>query len=152
MKNINFLIGVSLLLFSCKTDSINAVDSDNTIQYKETVSLPGSSSATLTFAEVEDSRCPEGVTCIRAGSAIVDLDLKNLDLKTASSFSESQRVTMCLGDCITLTPRTGFREADTAKVSLAGTTYTLILTEVLPYPNTSKPVEKKDYAIKLKIQ
>ena len=151
MKNIAFFLGASLLLFSCKSDPIKAQGSNKTIKYKETVSLPASS-VTLTFTEVDDSRCPEGVTCFRAGSAIVDLDLKKLDLKTASSFSESQRVTMCLGDCITQTPRTGFREADTARVSLAGVNYTLILTEVLPYPNAARPVEKKDYEIKLTIQ
>lgn len=75
-----------------------------------------------------------------------------LDLKAAPNANETQRVTMCLGDCITQSPRTGFREADTAKVSLAGTNYTLILTDVLPYPKSSQPVEKKDYTIKLKIQ
>jgi hypothetical protein len=152
MKNntlVSLLLGVSLLLLSCKTESINAKDTDKVIKFKETVSLSVASSATLTFAEVEDSRCPEGGQCIWAGNVIVDLVLKPAN----ASASEVQNVKMCLGDCKTLDPQSGVRETDTTLVSLNGNRYTLTLLEVSPYPNLARPtVTKNDYTIKIKIE
>ncbi len=144
MKQLAIIASACLLLFSCKSDSIEAKISDKTLKYEETLTLTGGS---LTFAKIEDSRCPEDVQCIRAGEAIVTLQTRGLP-----TVNETQIVKMCLGDCITVYPKGGFREADTANISLDGTKYRLILTEVNPYPNTTKPVQKKDYNIKLKVE
>ncbi len=144
MKYANLLLGISFALISCKSDSLVAKISDKTIKYKDVVTLAG---GTLTFADVEDSRCPEDVQCIRAGEAIVTLQTSSV-----STINESQIIKMCLGDCIMLYPKGGFREADTARFSLDGNKYRLILTEVNPYPNTTKPVKKMDYNIKLKVE
>ncbi len=146
MKYTTLLLGASLLLISCKSDSITAQAVDKTIRYQETVSIMEGNSATLTFAEIADSRCPEGANCVWAGNALVDLDIKS------GATTEPKRVQMCLGDCSSLYPKTGFRETDTATVSLDGTQYTLILTGLKPYPNTTKPTKKEDYTIKLKMQ
>lgn len=145
MKYTTLILGIVVTLFSCDNNSVNKQQEENVIRYKETVALP--TSGTLTFAEVEDSRCPENVQCVWAGNAIVDLQLRS-----AKTTQETQVVKMCVGACNTLYPKTGFREADTAQVSLDGTKYTLILTNVSPYPNTTKSVKKEDYTIKLKIQ
>ena len=96
---------------------------------------------------LEDSRCPENVQCIWAGNATVDLQLRS-----GKANQEAQSVKMCVGDCRTLYPKIGFREADTVRVSVQGTPHTLILTQVNPYPNTTKPTKIEDYTIKLKIQ
>lgn len=144
MKQLAITATVCLLLFSCKSDSLDAKLSDKTLKYQDVVNLTGGS---LTFADIEDSRCPEDVQCVRAGEAIV-----TLQTRAVSTVNETQIVKMCLGDCISLYPKGGFREADTANISLDGTKYRLILTEVNPYPNTTKPVQKKDYNIKLKVE
>lgn len=145
MKYIILILGMSIALFSCSNNSVNKQQEEKVIHYKETVTLPVS--GTLTFAEVADSRCPEDVQCVWAGNATVDLQLRS-----AKATQETQVVKMCVGDCNTLYPKTGFREADTATVSLDVTQHTLILTEVNPYPNTTKPTKKENYTIKLKIQ
>lgn len=147
MNYTTLLLGASLLLISCKSDSITVQAVEKTIRYHEKVSITPENPATLTFAEVEDSRCPENVQCVWAGNAIVDLQLRS-----EQANQEAQAVKMCLGDCNSLYPKTGFREADTAQVSVAGTQYTLILTNASPYPNSTKTVKKEDYTIKLKIQ
>ncbi len=144
MKQLAITATVCLLLFSCKSDSIDAKLSDKILKYQDVVNLTGGS---LTFADIEDSRCPEDVQCVRAGEAIV-----TLQTRAAPTINETQIVKMCLGDCISLYPKGGFREADTANISLDGTKYRLILTEVNPYPHTTKPVQKKDYNIKLKVE
>ncbi|GHB70567.1 hypothetical protein [Persicitalea jodogahamensis] len=144
MKYATILLGAALALFSCKSDSIEAKLSDKTLKYQEVLNLTGGS---LTFADIEDSRCPEDVQCVRAGEAIV-----TLQTRAVTTTNEPQIVKMCLGDCMSLYPKGGFREADTANISLDGTKYRLILTEVNPYPNTTKPVEKKDYNIKLDVE
>ncbi len=144
MKYATLLFAIWLMLFSCKTDSPDAKLGDKTLKYLEVLDLKGGS---LTFADVEDSRCPEDVQCVRAGEVIV-----TLETRVAPKMNESQIVKMCLGDCISLYPKGGFREADTARISLDGNQYRLILTEVNPYPNTTKPAQKKDYNIKLKVE
>lgn len=145
MKNILLSLGISVALFACSNNAVNKQQDENVIKYKETVTLP--TSGTLTFAEVEDSRCPENVQCIWAGNATVDLQLRS-----GQANQEAQTVKMCVGDCRTLYPKSGFREADTVQVSVQGTSHTLILTQVSPYPNTTKPTKREDYTIRLKIQ
>lgn len=145
MKNTLLVLGISIVLFSCSNNAVNKQQEENVIQYKETVALL--TSGTLTFAEVEDSRCPENVQCVWAGNAIVDLQLRS-----GQANQEAQTVKMCLGDCSMLYPKSGFREADTIQVSVQGTSHTLILAQVSPYPNTTKPTKKEDYTIRLKIQ
>ena len=144
MKYPTILLGIAIALFSCQSDAIEAKLGDKTLKYQEVVNLTGGS---LTFADVKDDRCPEDVQCFRAGEVIV-----TLNTRAVPTVNETQIVKMCLGDCITLYPKGGFREADTARISLDGNKYRLILTEVNPYPNTTKPVQKKDYTIKLKVE
>lgn len=148
MKVTTLIALVGIVLLSCKADSINTKPVEKTIRYKETVSLTTTPASTLTFAEVTDSRCPEGAQCIWAGNVIVDLELK----PTTASSTEGQSVKMCLGDCKTLYPNTGFRETDTVRVSLQANNYKLILTKVSPYPSVSKQNSKSDYTISIKIE
>lgn len=144
MKYNVLLMAMCLALISCKSEAPDAKVGDKTLKYLEVLDLSGGS---LTFAEVADSRCPEDVQCVRAGEVIV-----TLQTRTDSKANESQTVQMCLGDCISTHPKGGFRQADTARISLDGNKYRLILTEVNPYPNTIKPAQKKDYNIKLKVE
>lgn len=144
MKYASLLLGICLIVFSCKSESPNAKFGDKTLKYLQVLDLSGGS---LTFADVADSRCPEGVQCVRAGEAIV-----TLQTRTDTKMDESQTVQMCLGDCLGLDPKGGFRQSDTARVSLDGNNYRLILTEVNPYPETATPAQKKDYNIRLNVE
>lgn len=92
----------------------------NTMQLKGT-------DYTITFTEVtQDSRCPEGVNCIRAGEIIFTVQTK-----------EGTR---------TLTKQ--------AKKELTTTldNYKVTVTEVTPYPKNGVQMDRTSYAIKMTIQ
>lgn len=145
MKNVLLISAISVALLACDKNSVNKQDDPGRIQYMETVAL--SPIGSLTFKDLNDSRCPENVQCVWAGNVVVDLEITS----TKSSNNEVQTVKMCLGECSPIYPKKGFLESDTAFFTYGGINHTLTLTDVSPYPNTTKTVEKKDYSIKLKI-
>ncbi|TDB65924.1 hypothetical protein [Arundinibacter roseus] len=144
MKHAAFLVVLVVSIMACSADSIKELSAEKVIRYKETVALPGSATGTLTFAEVTDSRCADGATCIWAGNATVDLELKS------TATTEGQSIRLCLGDCKSLYPNAAFRSTDTVQVQLDNQRYSLILTDVSPYPRLSEVAFKKEaYTIKL---
>ncbi|NIJ51793.1 hypothetical protein [Dyadobacter arcticus] len=124
----------------CKNSGVDKKEEG--IKYKETVVLNDVPKASLTFFEVEDSRCPEGGQCIWAGAATVDLLLSGVTVEGGLN----EHVKMCIGAC-----KKNF-EPDTLIKKFAGEEYRLILQEVKPYPKLSEPKTKEDYTILLKIE
>ena len=59
-RNISLFI-VSVFMLACQSASVDK--KDDVIKYKESITLQDVPKATLTFFEVSDSRCPEGVQC-----------------------------------------------------------------------------------------
>ncbi len=82
----------------------------------------------LQVIEINESRCPSDVVCIRYGEAKVKVGVNGNEeiLKT---------VDLCIGDCPERTG--GFIEADTVQVQLDGEDYAVILSGVTPYPTTT---------------
>ena len=147
MKKIAILALMGISTIACQEGSINK-QGDQVIRYKETVTLNDSPKATLTFSEVQDSRCPEGVQCVWAGNATVDLTLTS----AISATAEPELVKMCLGDCRTVYPNNPYRTADTLNYTLAGQSYRFILKAVNPAPKANQEVKKEDYTITLGIE
>jgi hypothetical protein len=85
---------------------------------------------TLTLQQVDDSRCPTDVACIRAGSVVTHVQLQDRQGNSTTKI-------LYLGDALTAPDNRGTRSADTVHASLQGKLYRLILTEVLPFPTTS---------------
>ena len=141
MKKVLFLV-IAGGLFCCKNTVI--YKKEEGIAYKETVVLSDVPKATLTFFEVEDSRCPEGVQCVWAGNATVDLLLTGV----TTEGGVNQHVKMCLGNC----SGRGFVAADTLEKKFAGNEYRLILSAVTPAPKADVPVKKENYSVHLKIE
>ena len=96
----------------------------------------------VNLVKVEDSRCPQDVTCVWYGYAAATLHLQD-----ASGASASQQ--LYLGAPLPAPNNRGFREADTVTVQVGNKPYRLILTDVQPFPNTSNPnpAEKKAMVI-----
>ncbi|QHL88365.1 hypothetical protein GU926_13360 [Nibribacter ruber] len=86
--------------------------------------------------KVEDSRCPMNAMCIRQGSAIATLEVKD-----AAGNSQSQ--VLYLGEKLPAPNNRGDRSADSVEVQLGQKNYRLILHSVLPYPNTSAPTPEE---------
>lgn len=87
----------------------------------------------VTFAELNDSRCPLNAMCIRNGSAVTHFWLERNN-------ERSQPVELVLGEALpTDTRPLRHRTADTMLVTVAKARYQVILKAVLPYPCTSCP-------------
>ena len=146
MKKITLLTLASLLMLACQSASVDK--KGNEIKYKETVVLNDVPQSTLTFFEVSDSRCPEGVQCFWAGNATVDLSLEGVTTEGKTS----KHINMCVGDCRTLYKLSPYRLADTLDQEFAGQQYRFILESVNPTPKADSAGKKVDYSISLKIE
>ena len=78
----------------------------------------------ITLTKVNDSRCPEGVTCVWQGEARVHIALENADTFSLSTY-------------------------DDLKDTIDGFSFELL--EVSPYPEIENPLEQEDYVISLRI-
>ncbi len=85
------------------------------------------------LAEINDSRCPRNVNCIRYGSAVARLWLEQGQEK-------SPTVALVIGEALPNDPRKlRNRTADTTLVTVANTQYQVILKNVTPYPCSGCP-------------
>jgi hypothetical protein len=142
MKTRSFLyLLTALIMVACQSTGVDK--QDDGIKYKETVTINEVPKATLTFFEVSDSRCPDGVQCVWAGNATVDLALAGVT--TEGGFTS--HVSMCLGAC-----DTKFKLADTLDYEFTGQKYRFILNAVTPVPVKDVTTPKEGYKISLLIQ
>ena len=99
---------------------------------------------TVTLVSLQDSRCPEGITCIRAGEAQIEVEI--------SDGRQTRALPMCIGlDCGLLDPKFGNSSIrmknDTASLTLSNENYSLILKDAIPYPKVDgKKSEQSDGA------
>lgn len=143
MKTLALFFGICFVLIACKSNKIGPEPVDRTIKYQERISLED---YTMTFVEVEDSRCPANAYCITAGSVYVDLEFTS-----RKGNGTSQKARLCLGDCFDL--RKNGVEPDRADVKLDKTNYRFTLLVVNPYPQgLGLPDKKGEYSAVLKIQ
>ncbi|QMU30806.1 hypothetical protein [Adhaeribacter radiodurans] len=92
------------------------------------------------LAEINESRCPKNVNCIRYGNAIIRLWLEK-------DQERSDTAALVIGEALpTDTRKLRLRSADTTLVTVANTQYQVILTSVLPYPCTSCPAQGEQHA------
>ncbi|QQR83809.1 hypothetical protein IPJ72_01195 [Candidatus Peregrinibacteria bacterium] len=81
------------------------------------------------IGDIQDSRCPSDVNCIVAGQARVAVLVMALDTQETTTFSLS---TDAMGE-----------QGDRAQFG----PYTLVLTNLLPYPISTQSVSSKDYSV-----
>jgi hypothetical protein len=141
MKKIYILLFTSLILSACQKSSVDKKE-EGLIHYKEIVPINDVPIATLTFFDVNDSRCPEGAECIWAGNASIDLVLDGV----TTEGKVTKHIKMCLGDC------SRFHLSDTLDEEFAGLKYRFILKAVNPYPKVSTANNKPAYNISLVIE
>jgi len=135
-----YLLFTSAVLLACQKSSVDKKE-EGLIRYKESLTLQDIPRATLTFFDVSDSRCPEGVQCIVAGSANVDLALDGVTTEGRIT----KHVKMCIGDCSNFL-------ADTVRENFAGYHYRFILKAVNPLPRKDEEQTKTQYNISIDIK
>jgi hypothetical protein len=116
MKNIVILL-LTLTLISCKKyDLTKDIGEEITICFEEKGTIKDNENQVeLKFIHlVEDSRCPEGVQCIWAGRAVVEIRINSTDI-----------ITLAIGDLTgaTNTPYVNFVEYNNYKITLLEVTY-----------------------------
>jgi len=144
MKNILLSMLSGLWLLGCQSDS-NSIDAEkfgDTFQAKsgEEAQLSGASASNdlkVIVESITDSRCPEGVNCIRAGNAQIGL--------TLSKESDRQEVGLCIG----CSNRPNSVEQDTVSVTVASQLYEVILKDVLPYPAQDNAGAEKEAVLEI---
>lgn len=118
-----------VLSFGCKEEQL-FVEEDIEISHDTCFEINGQYQ--LCLDSVQDSRCPLSVDCVRGGEAITWLRIQ--DDTGAESFN------LCLsvdGEC---------------KASQTVLGFEFKLTSVLPYPETTDPIELDDYIIGLTVR
>ena len=76
----------------------------------------------LEVTEVADNRCPADVQCFSAGDVKVKLNITGLN-------TDDTVLDFCMGQC-----ESRYREADTVYIQHQQEKYSLVLSEVNPYP------------------
>ena len=146
MKRISLVALLGILTIACQNASVDK--KDDVLKYKETVIINDVPQSSLTFFDVSDSRCPEGVQCVWAGNATVDLALEGV----GTEGKISKHVNMCLGDCRMLYENASYRQVDSLDQEFAGQNYRFILEAVNPKAKVDSTRKKEDYSIVLRIE
>ncbi len=141
MKKIFFLVGVLVSMLACQKNEDATIPQApiETVSIgaaRETAVATNNTELKVTLLTVNDSRCPVNANCISAGTAL---------LKFAVSDQESKiEVVMNFSSALETANQVDFK--------LNGTSYRMSVTEVLPYPDTSKSPSLNDYNIEVGIK
>ncbi|MEJ6980118.1 hypothetical protein WG906_06635 [Pedobacter sp. P351] len=90
----SFLIASILFLFveACKTENLSNLNKDIDLYQNELVHLDAKHKLNFEATEINDSRCPEGVTCVWEGYASVIIKVK-------SENTDITDLKLCTGAC-----------------------------------------------------
>lgn len=127
MKNIFSLIVLPLLILGCQ-NSITSVNPEIGKTFKinlgQTLEFQGAD-LRVTFEELlEDSRCPEGVTCVWAGNGRVSIKLNELQAELNTYL-------------------------DPKSIDLSG--YEIELLSLAPYPKINNEIEQEEYILEMMV-
>lgn len=92
MKILLFTSFLFLLISTCRKRDIAIFDTDIDVYQQEALCFGRDKDLSLEVKEINDSRCPEGVTCIWEGNASVIVEVKSAKIPVAE-------VNLCLGAC-----------------------------------------------------
>jgi hypothetical protein len=133
----------TLLVSSCSNKNIRPVgDEAFIIGYQQSISLDNN--FTVKFSSVQESRCPEGVQCVRAGEFFATLTFKRENAEVEAVYCVS-------GECIAkknLLPESTYYSG--GKVKVGSKNYSVIIEDFSP--KTSKQSNQLDsYSLTLKV-
>ncbi|HUH33630.1 MAG TPA: hypothetical protein VLZ28_06725 [Daejeonella sp.] len=122
-----------LVASTCKKEDapgLKSVQLDNPfeISVSEQAIIHGSNTV-MEITDISDSRCPADVQCFWAGNTKVKLNVSGLGVNDIL-------LNFCIGQC-----DNRYRKADTLAMQYQNQSYSIILSEVKPYPGTGS--EKK---------
>ncbi|MFP4621127.1 MAG: hypothetical protein ACLFM7_07425 [Bacteroidales bacterium] len=132
METIHVILGIMILLAAGCEDQYRLVSLNKQIEVRWGKEYILDSGLSFTIDEVEDSRCPKGARCFRAGEAMVWLRMKSFDTEQTDT-TENIKLSRPEANART------YKE------------YRFELIDVLPYPDIETKYKKSDYRVLLKI-
>jgi hypothetical protein len=139
-KTILFALICAGLLTSCNKDEaepeIRFDSAPSSVAYRqEKVVNASGNDLNINLQEIVDSRCPSNVVCVTMGSAELTFEISNSidNVVVRASFSADQK------------------KSEIHTFTLAKQNYALKVTEVLPYPETSKTPTLSEYKVGVSI-
>lgn len=137
LSSIALILTVLVFVQACKKGNAVDLSGTYTISAGENLHIPENrNTATISASNFADSRCPINADCVWAGVAIGNFTFKDN--------ANEQTIELCLGACDVV------KKNKTQDISLNGINYTLELTEVTPYPGTTKENSKATIVLKKK--
>ena len=134
---------ITLMFFACiacdKKNEETPTIQEQTVNaaYRQTtsVTIPGKA-LVVNVLELKESRCPIDVNCVQAGSADIDLSISDGTNKTnvPVSFKDDNKA------------------SGHQTFTLGNQTYSLVIHEVLPHPESTKTPNLEDYKVNLSIE
>ena len=140
MKSIILFTALILLMVHCKEEIIDLQTSEVIIAEGDQKIISSNLDLSLAVLEINESRCPSDVVCVRLGEAIVKIELSN----NQESFLLEN---LCIGDCNT---GTAGQLADSTLITLDQQLYVLKLKDVNPYPSTENNEAERSAIFDLK--
>ena len=122
---------LSSALIACEKENNSSNGDIFEIKMGQTATV---STLKIRLDSVQDSRCPEGAVCVRAGEAIAKLTF----IKGNEQIVKSLEVTGAFG----------YSKPDTVLVF----DKKAILIDVLPYPNVNTQLPQSDYKVQIKLE
>lgn len=140
MKKTILLGMIWLAAVACdkKEDAMPQVQSTSSIisSQKETAVRTSGENLKVKLVSVSDSRCPADVVCIVAGNADLTFNISD-----GTNQTEVRAIYSSFDESISL-----------QEFKLGGQTYSLKVSQVLPYPDTSKTPALEDYEVSVSIE
>lgn len=147
MKNILAFILPFLFILSCQSNSVRPgnVLYDQGFNIKTTETVTVNNELKITLDKMTDSRCPEGVQCVRAGDLFATFTFEN-QVKV-------DKIDFCLsGDCLnyvsTNAPRTFLYSGEGVEVN--GKIYELSINDFSPTKATQN-MKQTDYVLNVAV-
>lgn len=115
---------MAIALLACKKDKTADLSGNYTLKANKSLDLKpvSQTAASISIANIEDTRCPPNALCANAGSARVTLKIKDLSIR------KEETIVLNLGY---LLPK---EKKDMAKVKINGTNYIIQIKNLYPYP------------------
>lgn len=133
MKNI--IVALILAFSACTKEEIEVAQTplaskvelsfDTELAYQEGVKIK--------VTKVEDSRCPQGTTCVWEGMAKVFFSISDKGVSKDSSIDFQSKLVK-------------------TTVDLSGVKYEVEVSDVLPYPKNATEINQKDYKVSVTVK
>lgn len=133
MKNI--IVALILAFSACTKEEIEVAQTSlaSKVELSFDTELAYQEGVKIKVTKVEDSRCPQGTTCVWEGMAKVFFSISDKGVSKDSSIDFQSKLVK-------------------TTVDLSGVKYEVEVSDVLPYPKNATEINQKDYKVSVTVK